>query len=346
MLLIGQTTLLAAIIVIVAVWPLRKVAPYLRLVDVADERRLHGAPVPNIGGLAMCIGLMAALFAVHDPHERQTAVVVGSLLIVAVGAIDDALELSPLLRFIAQIAVSIVMILLGGSCLHDLGHLVSPGMLTLGMLAIPFTVFAVVGAINAINMADGLDGLAGGLSLIAVFWFSAAATFAGKGTEFIVGHALGGALIGFLIFNLRAPWRPKAALFMGDAGSMLLGFLLAWMAIDITQGAGRVLSPIAAVWIMGVPLADTVRLMIQRKLKGKSAFKPDRNHLHHLLLDRGMSVSQAVAVLHCVAFIMGGIGVMASLLRVPDWILFYGYGILWLVFFFKTRHRITSNIAS
>lgn len=189
----------------------------------------------------------------------------------------------------------------------------------------PLTVFALVGVMNAMNMADGLDGLAGALALAACLNFGAAASLAGHAPEFAAISIAAGAAVGFLLFNSRSPWRARAAVFMGDTGSLLLGLLLAWFAVRLAIAERPALAPIAAVWIVALPIGDTVTIMLRRLLRGKSPFSADREHLHHILLALGLSAGQAVAALFALSCALGFAALAAGWAGVPDYVLFYLY---------------------
>jgi len=252
------------------------------------------------------------------------------------GLFDDRHELGPVSKFGVQIVAALVLAQAGGALLLDLGELVRPGLLMLGALALPFTVFAIVGVMNAINMTDGIDGLAGGLSLVAALAFAWCAADAGKTGPLWVALLLAGALAGFLLYNLR--WTPsrKASVFMGDSGSYAVGLVLAWIAITLAMGDKPALAPMTAVWILGIPLADTVVLMLRRILRGRWPFGADTGHLHHLLMRRGLSQARVTWLLLSVAGLMAVAGIAAYRYAIPDYVLFYSYGALWIVLYVST----------
>jgi UDP-GlcNAc:undecaprenyl-phosphate GlcNAc-1-phosphate transferase len=222
--------------------------------------------------------------------------------------------------------------------LTHLGDLFGSGVITLGGLSIPLTVFATVGVANALNLSDGMDGLAGGLALVATTFIGAVAYLSGMSFTFDGMLILAGVLMGFLFFNMRFPWQSHAKVFMGDSGSLMLGFLLVLAAIRATQDEGNVLPPAAALWFFAIPLWDTVSLMIRRMLKGKSPFHPGRDHLHHILTRAGYSDAQVVRFILLVAFACGLIGLFGWLLRVPDAVLFYGFLAVFALYLLGVRH--------
>jgi len=232
------------------------------------------------------------------------------------------------------------MCLLGGVTVLSLGDLFLPGeQVLLGLLAIPFTVFAVVALINAVNMSDGLDGLSSVQTLIPVASLAVVAGLAGDMEHFLPLVALCGCLIGFLFFNLRTPWRSKATVFLGDAGSSFLGFTLAWFLIDMSQGPAAVIKPVSTLWFALLLIYSTVEIVSRRLLRNRSPFKPDREHLHHVFILAGFSVSETVATLGVIT--LGGVlvGVAGTLLNIPENILFATFvmfGLLFLRVIFRT----------
>jgi UDP-GlcNAc:undecaprenyl-phosphate GlcNAc-1-phosphate transferase len=190
--------------------------------------------------------------------------------------------------------------------------------------------------INAMNMIDGADGLAGGISLIVLLIFFEF-SHGGNGANSTFLILLSYAIAGFMLFNMRAPWRPRAAVFLGDSGSMMLGFVLAWYAVDLAS-VRNVFTPITAVWILAVPLMDTVCLMIRRMLKGGSPFAPDREHLHHVLQRMGFSHGETVMIVWLLALLLASIGVGGWWLGVSEYVMFYGFMALFVLYFVGMVH--------
>ncbi|MCC5794962.1 MAG: undecaprenyl-phosphate alpha-N-acetylglucosaminyl 1-phosphate transferase [Chromatiales bacterium] len=291
---------------------LRPVAIAVGLVDVPNERKSHNAPTPLVGGLAIFLALVTALLTGAmagwlELSRPLLSYLAGGALLVLVGVIDDRHELSPLARFLAQIVAALVMVFGGGVVLQDLGTMTFSGrVLELGLFAIPFTVFATLGVINALNMCDGLDGLSGSLALVSILGLGAAGLFWG-GADIVLLALLAAAIAGFLAFNLRLPGRERASVFMGDAGSMFIGFTLTWFAISLSQGEARAFAPAAALWFVMLPVIDAVAMMLRRILRGRSPFAPDREHLHHVFQLAGYSVNQTVGIMVLIA--LGGVAV-------------------------------------
>lgn len=231
-------------------------------------------------------------------------------ILVVVGILDDMHELSSRARFGAQILAAALMAYWGGVVLHDLGALGSGGNpFLLSGWEIVFTVFATVGVINALNMSDGADGLAGGLSLVALLGLAYVADSAGLASERTLLLVLAVVVAGFLLFNMRLPWRHQALVFMGDAGSMFLGFAMTWFFIAMSQGEDRAMSPVAALWLLMIPLFDTVWLILWRFSQGRSPTSSDVGHLHHVLQMTGMRAATSVWVMLAIA----GLGAVAGI---------------------------------
>ncbi len=314
-------TFAAAVLLILV---LRPAAERVGLLDQPNTRSSHRRPTPLVGGLsiylAFCVGTAAAFLGGLLPWGPYTlSLLGGGLLLVTVGAVDDARDLSPLLRFGVQIIAALVMVYGGGVVLSDLGRMLPSGeVLELGVLAVPFTVFATIGVINALNMCDGLDGLSGTLALISIAGLMIVAFVNGGPANTVLLAVLAAAILGFLLFNLRFPGRSRAPIFMGDAGSMFLGYALTWFAISLSQGDERAMAPAAALWFLMLPLFDTVSMMLRRIARGRSPFSADREHLHHVFLMAGFTVNETVTVMAAAALIGAGIGLLCLDVRLAE----------------------------
>lgn len=314
----------------------RSLAAPLGLVDHPGGRKRHDVPVPVIGGLAMFLGVLPVLFA--GGHGELVSLGLAMLLVVVVGAADDKVTVSARTRLLLEGLAALILVA-GGASLRHLGDLVGLGALGTSFAAPLITVICVVGTINAMNMADGLDGLAGSLSFVSVACFTALAFASGEMQLAKVGCAALGALAGFLAFNLRTRFRSRAAVFMGDAGSMLLGLLLAWLAIHLAGQRASLLTPIGAVWILAVPLLDMGTVMVHRMHHGVSPFAADRRHLHYVLVDSGMTVGETIGVLVAASVACGVTGIVLPLLGVPEWVLLAAFLATWALLYRRLDHR-------
>lgn len=297
---------------------LANIAKRIGLLDHPGGRKVHENPCPLVGGLGMIMAfsLVSLLFI---PFAGMRGYFAGLILLVIVGFFDDFKELGHWSKFIAQIVATICMIYFSKVLLSDFGSLVGTFSLKIpwSWLSVCVTVFCVVGVINSLNMIDGLDGLAGGLSFIAFMTFAVLASLNGDKTSMLVAMGLAGAVFGFLRYN----WQPASA-FMGDAGSLCLGFSLAYLSIVLTQKQGSIIPPVAALLTLAVPITDTLTLMTKRALKGKNPFKADRYHLHHIFMRYGLDKKNVVKGILGLSIGSSCVAIMGVVYSVPDWILF------------------------
>ena len=317
--------LLALGITAAAIPVLARAAAGWGLLALPGPRKSHEGPVPAVGGLAMGAAFLAAYAFTGLAASLSPLLAAAVAVTLAGGVLDDRHELRSVPKFGFQVAAAALLAFSGDALLTHLGQLMSTQLFTLGRWAIPLTIIALVGVMNAINMADGLDGLAGALALAACINFGAAASLAGHAPEFAAICIAAGAAVGFLYLNARSPWRAQAAVFMGDSGSLLFGLLLGWFAVRLAMAERPALAPISAVWILALPIGDTVTLLIRRALRGRNPFHADRRHLHHILVALGLSSGQTVATLAVLAFALGAAGLAAEALNVPQYVMFYAY---------------------
>jgi len=343
--------IIAFIATMAFIFVLRPLAIRIGLTDRPDTRKTHTGEVPLVGGVAIYLALLVVvlldnhfglppIFGKASIHAFLTA----SGLLVLVGVLDDRSGLSPLLRFLAQVIAAMTMVFGAGSLFTDLGALTSDGStLYLGLFGMPFTILVTVGVINAINMCDGLDGLSGNMTLVSFLGLGLANTLWGSADHLPLLNVLSAGVIGFLTFNQRMWFRNKAWVFLGDAGSMMLGLALVWMAIDISQGGSRAMSPSATAWFLAIPVFDTVTMIIRRISQGRSPFHADAEHLHHLLVRLGFRVGQAIAMMCCLAALGCAIGLALTYFAVPDPVvigLFTATGFLYLAVIQWSWYRI------
>lgn len=326
--------LLAFLLTVFFIRYLSKPARHIGLVDVPGGRKRHEGDVPLTGGVAMVSAFSLTAMGMGIIDFSHYSFIAGMWLLVVVGVLDDLHDITARTKFIAQIIAAVFMVSWGGLYVSQLGDLLGFGVVHLHGWSIPFTVVCVLGVVNAVNMTDGMDGLAGGIGFIALLWFGVAAAMLKLDTQTSLSLLLLSALAGFLLFNIRHPWRTQASVFMGDAGSMMAGLVLAWFAVDLTQGEGHSLPPITAVWILALPLLDMGGVMVRRIAKGQSPFAADRKHLHHILLLAGYSGTRVVTILLVLSALMGGVGIAAWQLGVPDYAMFYAFLMLLAVYYY------------
>ena len=335
--------LMAAALTLVVLWLLQPVAQRWNLLDYPSGRKDHAHPTPITGGLAMALGILVTALVTLDVQESSwLAFLLGAGLLIVVGLLDDKYDLPWWQRIGAQVAAALIMVLMGGVQVEQLGPVFGLDSLSLGVLSVPFTVFATVGLINAINMIDGSDGLAGSLVLTALVMLAAACLYAGNAVMAERVMIMVGAVAAFLWFNLRFPWRPRARIFMGNAGSAFLGFVIAWVSFRLTQNPGHPVSPVLALWLIPVPVMDCLVLTTRRLRHGQSPFKADHNHVHHLLRGSGFTPMQKVIFL-CVFSALCGLAVGQALrLDIPEPLLLIAFFIMCFGWFWLTsRHDRT-----
>ncbi len=288
-------------------------ATRLGLTDKPDGRKQHEAPTPMHGGLTILLVLVttAAIFRDINSSSAWAFYLAGGLLML-VGVIDDVKDLNWRWRIGAQVLAAVGMIYIGGVSVQQLGDVLGVDQFALGWLAVPVTIFVVVGVINALNMSDGVDGLAGGQALVSLLLFCGFALYAGNDSTAERLLAVAAAVAGFLCWNLRRPGLPRAEVFLGDAGSMLLGFIIAWTAVRLSQSPAHPVSPVLGPWTIAIPLIDCVSLILRRLRQGRSPFAADRDHLHHLLLDAGYTPT-AIVLGSMLASALLGIGAAVAL---------------------------------
>jgi UDP-GlcNAc:undecaprenyl-phosphate GlcNAc-1-phosphate transferase len=312
----------AFLLAVVLILVLEKAAWSVGLVDRPNSRKLHDGGVPVIGGLAIFCAFVLTVLLISGA-AAPWPLLVGLAVLVGLGVVDDLIDLRAPFRLTVQVGAALLILLPGGHLIEDLGNLLGNGHWELGIFALPFTLIFVVGLINAFNMLDGLDGLAGGVAASAFFWLAVGAALAGRGEQVLLLVLLFSTL-GFLVFNLRHPWQARARVFMGDAGSTMLGAGIAVFILAAATGPGRLASLPAWLFLCALPAIDTLSLIARRLLAGQSPMVSDRRHLHHLILKAGLSERSTAAVLVLSSFALGGIGVGGALLGVPDGVMVLG----------------------
>ena len=303
----------------------------LGLVDMPGGRKQHQNLTPLIGGIGIFIGVSTTLFSEIYTETIYLAYWASVLLLTFIGFIDDLRPLSSNIRFIVQFIALLIIILFGNTFLFNLGDLFGLGSICLGILSIPFTCFAMIGIINAVNMMDGVDGLTGCVSLVEFSLLFFLAVKLGVTHEILIITSFIGGILAFLLFNFPSRFALTRKVFLGDAGSMLLGLTLSWLCVRLTQVPNGY-PPALMLWIMALPLMDTIYLIINRKARGVSALKADRDHIHHILLQLNYTPKQITLFLMSISFMIGITGVICYEYGLNDWILFYGFILNFIIY--------------
>jgi UDP-GlcNAc:undecaprenyl-phosphate GlcNAc-1-phosphate transferase len=267
-------------------------AESIGLVDRPDERKRHVGNVPLIGGLSAFFGVIVSMCFEGQSLLFTNALLGTGAILALTGAMDDRFDLSVRIRLLIQTAAVLTMIYCTGIYIHTLGHLFGYN-LELGTLGIPLTLVAVVGLLNAFNMMDGIDGLAGMLTLVSIGAINVFQGFS-QWHSVILLLLLAAALLPDLAANLDLVGRK---VFLGDAGSVMIGYFLAWTLIQLSQQPSPHLSTIDVLWCVALPVLDTLQVMVRRMREGKSPFKPDRGHIHHIMMNAGLSAHTTLVLL-------------------------------------------------
>ncbi len=269
----------------------------IKAIDVPkDERRVHKKPIPLIGGLAIFYGFVISVLCFAVIEREILGILIGSVIIVTVGVIDDMRNLNAKVKLLFQIIATAIVIYFGIDIQYVANPFATwfgPMYINLGLWSIPITMIWIIGITNAVNLIDGLDGLAVGVSSIASVALLSLTLISQNLNAAIVTAALAGAGFGFLPYNFN-----PAKIFMGDTGSTFLGFVLACISIQGIMKMYALVSFAVPILILGLPIFDTLFAILRRLLTGRSIMSPDRGHLHHRLLDMGFSQKQTVAILY------------------------------------------------
>ena len=334
-------TLLSTFITIAAVLLLKPLAHKIELVDQPNAlRKQHKGEVPLIGGICILFAVSVVCLLSEQSLNSFRSLFLGAGILLFIGVLDDFKSLSAKIRLLVQFLVVIIMIGQGRLELVNLGDFLSIGAVQLSpVYAMLLTFISVIALINAMNMLDGQDGLLGLISISQFFWLAVLAFMVHAKGDFHILMALIGALIGFLCFNLRIVKDIQARIFLGDAGSTVLGYITAWFVISLSQGHYhlRALTPVVMLWVLALPIFDLAASSIRRVLAGQSPLMADDGHLHHSLRKFGFSVRSIAWILGLSSFVLGGIGVVAEYYHCPQVILFVSFCGLFVVYLLSNR---------
>lgn len=294
----------------------KKIAYKIGAIDVPkDKRRVHTKPIPRLGGLAIYIAFLTTIILMvligKDAltiNRELLGILIGATIIVAIGIIDDAKQISAKYKLLGQIIAAVVVVYSGVKIEFVTNFLnKTSGIAELKQLSIPVTIFWIVGITNTVNLIDGLDGLAAGVSSIAALSLAFVAHLNGQPEVMILLVILAGSLLGFLPHNFN-----PAKIFMGDTGSLLVGFILATISIEGVIKTATTIAVAIPVLALGVPIFDTTFAIIRRLINKKPIMEADKGHLHHRLLEQGLSQKQTVLVLYFISMLLGGSAIIIS----------------------------------
>jgi undecaprenyl-phosphate alpha-N-acetylglucosaminyl 1-phosphatetransferase len=298
---------IALAVTLVAIFSMRPWARRLGLVDKPDARKRHRGRIPLIGGMCFFLGTLVGLTYLGYLDRFVMSLMAGGALLVAAGVVDDVKDTSVRSRLMIEAAAAAMVIVVSGFYMDHLGNLLGIDGLRLGLIGIPVTIVAVIGLINAFNMLDGIDGLAAAMAMVsiaAVLLYDTAGMSA-PGVLLLL-QILFAALVPYLFVNLG--WPDGRKIFMGDAGSTLIGFVMAWSLIYVSHHSVGRMAPVDVLWCVALPVMDTLAVMHRRIRLGRSPFKPDRQHLHHLLVDAGCPPRMALIAIVSAAGVLVMLG--------------------------------------
>ena len=310
---VGLAALIALIVSFAATPAVRWVAQRVGAMDIPkDDRRMHKSPIPRLGGLAIFVGFLMGVVVLAEIDRQVQGVLIGAVVIVVLGVIDDIFSLNALLKFAIQIFAALIAVYHGVIIEVFTSPLVFSAneYMFLGFMSIPITVFWIVAITNSVNLIDGLDGLAVGVSAISAVVMLIIAWLVSDPNVAIIMAALAGACLGFMPYNFN-----PAKIFMGDTGALLLGYVLATVSIIGLFKFYAVVSFAVPFLILAVPLFDTSFAFLRRLLKGQNPMHADRGHFHHRLLDLGLNQKQSVAILYAIS---GFLGLAAVVMTTSD----------------------------
>ncbi len=305
--------LMVSFLIAYAVTPAaKKLAVKLGAIDMPGEsRRIHSRPTPRMGGLAIYIAFTVSALIFMPLDKKMIGLLLGSSIIAALGIADDMKGLSAATKMAGQIVAAAVLMGFG----FRIEWLTTPmgGMMYLSWLSIPATIFWVVGITNTFNLIDGLDGLAAGIAAISSAAMFITALMNGRTLAAMLLLMVAGSALGFLPYNFN-----PAKIFMGDTGSLFLGFVLSAISIQGTIKGATAIAIVIPVLAMGLPIFDTAIAIVRRAKNGMPIMQPDRGHLHHRLLDMGFTQRQVVVILYIISAILGMVAIAVTEIN-PPW---------------------------
>lgn len=337
----SMTILLALLLASVACYTaIKLVKPFalkVGLVDIPNHRKIHSGEVPLVGGIAVYLGVLTASSLLLPQGQIVNIYLISSGLIVLLGALDDYKDLSVGIRIIAQVLIASLMVYGAGLYLVDFGNILFGLSTHLGWFGYPLTILATIAAINAFNMTDGIDGLAGMLSLVAFSGIAILMMFGGE-RLFILPLILSASIVPFLFFNLGIIGGKAKKIFMGDAGSMFVGLSIVWLLVIGSQGEQTSFRPVTALWLIAVPFLDMCAITIRRILKRRSPFKPDKEHVHHIVMRLGLSAHSALIMITFASLLFATFGLCGEFYQWPESFMFLMFILLFFVYFYALKH--------
>ena len=319
---------------LVGIYILAPLTHKVGLTDKPDQRKDHHGVIPLVGGIVIyAVMVCTALLVVQVTIELMYFLVAAGL-VVFTGVLDDRFSIGIKLRFIVQVIAALIVIYGVGDVLNSFGDIFGLGEIRLGYLSTPLTILAFLAVINAFNMLDGMDGLAGGISLVAfIGLYFSTGSLVSDSSRLIISLFIG-ALLAYQMFNLDLFPKHLPKVFMGDAGSTLLGFVICAFLIRYSQDAKSIFRPAMALWLVAIPLMDMTSTFFRRVRHRKSPFYPDRTHIHHIFMRAGFSKPAPLLIIMVFSCLLASIGLILEQQQAPSWLsfgLFIFLGILYVL---------------
>lgn len=283
-----------------------KIVKKLNLTDKPNHRKMHTNPIPTLGGIAIFLSFLAGMLILQPENENHLVILVGAAVILLLGILDDIYNLSAKTKFIVQVVVASVVVFWGGIDI-DFINLPFGGELQFGILSPLITIIWIVGITNAINLIDGLDGLAAGVSSIALLTMAGMAMIMGDFYVLTMALILFFSTMGFLRYNFY-----PAKIFMGDTGALFLGYMISVLALLGFKNV-TFISFVIPIFILGVPISDTLFAMIRRFINKQPISKPDSSHLHHCLIRHGFTHKQTVLLIYALSALFSLAAILFSM---------------------------------
>jgi len=319
---------------IIFIYLLIPFANKIKLIDLPNSRKSHRGSIPLIGGVAIVFGFTLACLVSPRSLSEWRPLFICIIPLTVIGVLDDYDEITIGKRVAVQIIACLVMIYHGSVSIHHFGDLTGFGApITFHGLESIVTVFCVVGVINALNLIDGIDGLCASVSLVTFGGILSLVYLTGTTASVSLILYFITSLIAFLLVNLGLTRPLITKVFLGDAGTTIIGFFLCWYLIIMSNGSNAVFRPITAVWLLALPIMDTLAVMIRRIRSHQSPFRPGRDHIHHQLMNIGLSSRKTLVILVAFSMALVGVGVLCEVKEVPEPFMFYGILILFGLYY-------------
>ena len=321
-----------------AILVFRLIAFKINLVDSPNSRKQHHGHIPLIGGFCIYVALLISSLYFLERSIQLIDFLVAITVVCFIGLLDDKFQLSARFRFLMQLLVAVFLAYKTDIQLDYFGNLLGLGELYLGHFSGPVAIFSMIVGMNAFNMLDGIDGLSASLCLLTL---AAIGLISNDSNLQVISSVTVISILVFMVFNLGLLGK-NYKIFLGDAGSMMLGLIVAWFLITASQSETPDFKPVTALWLIAVPLIDMTSVMLKRFRRGESMMKADREHFHHKLIDLGMSSRQALLFIFVFALILLMFGMALDKSGLPEYISFYIF--IALIFIYNLIHSKISKV--